>query len=182
MGGGRKWSQHDRTILEVLGGKVPVLVLAVLTGRTEDAVRRRCREWDIDCRHRGTGSREAFRQRETDIIEALAGKVPINILVVLTGRSISSIRSKATQLNKSLSYYGQGGDVNLEKKRHPIEAISRAKHLINKGTPFTKITEETGVTSGVLSKIRDGEIHKNVKPEIITDRIKNLNLLSAVFR
>ncbi|AUR95976.1 hypothetical protein NVP1215B_058 [Vibrio phage 1.215.B._10N.222.54.F7] len=182
MGGGRKWAQRDRNILEALGGKVSVLILSVLTGRTEDAVRRRCKEWGIDCRHRGEGSRVAFVQRETDIVEALAGKVPLNVLVVLTGRSMSSIRSKAKQLGKSLSYYGQGGDVKLEKKRHPIEAVSRAKQLLNEGLTFPKITEETGVTSGVLSKIREGEIHKDVKPDIVKRQIENIHLLSAVFR
>ena len=120
-------------------------------------------------------------ERERGIIDTLAGKVPIDVIQALTGRPITTIRSRARAVNKSLSYFGKGGDATTGRKRNDISVISLAKQLLNEGLRPVEVRKQTGLASGVVSGIVHGKIHKDVHPALIKPEDKNEKLLNKVF-
>ncbi|UHD87304.1 hypothetical protein [Vibrio phage D4] len=124
---------------------------------------------------------QKLTEREKAIIDTLAGKVPIDVIQALTGRPITTIRSRARSKGRSLSYFGKGGDATTGRKRHDLEVISRAKTLLNKGWRAVDVRKETGLASGVISCIVHGKIHKDVPPALIKPENKTDKLLNKVF-
>ncbi|AEH21851.1 VHS1038 protein [Vibrio phage 1] len=121
-------------------------------------------------------------EREKAVIDTLAGKVPIDVIQALTGRPITTIRSRARAINKSLEYFGKGGNAATGRKRNDLKLISRAKTLLNQQMRPVDVRRETGLASGVISRIASGHIHKDVEPQLVTKQGKNEDLISEVFR
>ncbi|QNJ59161.1 hypothetical protein [Vibrio phage vB_ValS_PJ32] len=179
----RTWSPREKDIVSALAGKVPIIVIASLTGRTVESVRGYCLRRQIAYHYHGKTSRRAFSERETRIVGALAGKVPIQIIEILTGRGTTSIRNKAAALGKSLEYFGKGGDARLGRRRNPIEKIRKAKTMLNEGRTRAEIMEATGLASSVISNILMGMTHTEVEPQLtIKKECENIHLIGEVFR
>ncbi|AUR81175.1 hypothetical protein Ares1_0116 [Vibrio phage Ares1] len=121
-------------------------------------------------------------EREKAIIDTLAGKVPIDVIQALTGRPITTIRSRARAIHKSLEYFGKGGSAETGRKRNDLKTISQAKALLNRNMRPVDVMRVTGLSSGVVSRIRSGHIHKDVEPQLINKKDTNKSLLSEVFR
>lgn len=124
---------------------------------------------------------QKLTEREKAIIDTLAGKVPIDAIQALTGRPITTIRSRARSRGKSLEYFGKGGNATTGRKRNDLKTISRAKELLNQGLRHVEVRHATGLASGVISRIASGDIHKDVAPALIKPEDENEQLLNKVF-
>lgn len=176
--------ERSKTIIETLSGKVDLIVLSSLTGKPYQTIYTYCKNHDLAIkkvtqqdynRTRRVATRVALAKcpknkellRRKAIIQALAGKVPCYVLSALTGLSKGSVTYHARNLGLSVCYIPKRPEDKLERNKYTYDQISKVKELINNKEPYASIYEITGVTSGVVSAIRHGKIHREVKPELL---------------
>ncbi|ANO57547.1 hypothetical protein [Vibrio phage vB_VhaS-a] len=176
--------EHSKNVIHTLSGKVDLIVLSSLTGKPYQTIYTYCKNHDLPIkkvtrndynRERQVATRVALArcprnrelQRRKDIIKALASKVPCSILSVLTGLSKGAVTYHARNLGLSVCYIPKRPEDKLERNKYTYEQIAKVKELINAKEVYSRIYALTGVTSGVVSAIRHGKIHRDVKPHII---------------
>lgn len=126
--------------------------------------------------------RVRLSQRDKQIVDTLAGKVPVEVLQALTGRSRPTLNSRARKVGKSLKYYGKGGNVSKQRSNTDTAEISRVKTMLNEGIPPIDVCKATGLNPCIVYGIYSGELHRDIEPALRDLSTKPKNLIDQVFR